>query len=95
MPAAHNIFKIDIRTEGDLDYRLVTRQLILSQLRPLSEISLTLVNDSIAQENNETFQLQFDTIPSTSTGQIVEEPFVVQDTLSVTIIDSDGELYNS
>ena len=58
---------------------------------PLSDISFTFINDGIDQENNETFQLRFDTIPSTAARQISGEPFAIQDTLSATIIDSDGE----
>ena len=59
---------------------------------PLGDFSFTFINDAIGQENNETFQLRFDFIPSTASGQIIEEPFAVHDTLDATIIDSDGEL---
>ena len=59
---------------------------------PLSDISFTFINDAIGQENNETFQLRFNTIPSTAANQISEEPFAIYDTLSATIIDGDSEL---
>ena len=58
---------------------------------PLSDISFTFINDAIGQENNETFQLRFNTIPSTAAGQISEEPFVTRDTLNATIIDDDSK----
>ena len=70
----------------------MTRQIRLFPSTPLSDISFTLINDAIGQENNETFQLRFDTIPSTAANQISEEPFAVRDTLNATIIDNDREL---
>ena len=76
-----------------MDYRLITSQIRLFPSTPLSNISFTFINDAIGQENNETFQLRFDTIPSTATGQISEEPLAIRDTLSATIIDDDSELH--
>ena len=81
-----------MHAEREMDFRLVTQQIKLFPSIPLSDVGFTFINDGIGQENNETFQLQFDTIPSTVTGQITEEPFAVLDTLSATIINSDGEL---
>ena len=73
------------------DFRLVTSQIRMFPSTPLSIISFAFIDDRIGQEDNEIFQLRFDTIPSTATNQIIEEPFAVQDTLSATIIDGDGK----
>ena len=75
----------------DQDYMLVTSQIRLFPSIPLSDIRFTFINDAIGQENNETFQLRFNTIPSTANGQIIEEPLAVHDTLNATILDGDSE----
>ena len=69
----------------------MTTQIRLFPSIPLGDISFTFINDAIGQENNETFQLRFNTIPSTATGQILEEPFAIRNPLITTIIDGDGK----
>ena len=80
-------YLILLTTARDLDYRIITTQIRISPSAPLSDVHFTLINDSIGQEEEETFCLQLERVPlSAITGDIAYFT-----TLDATIIDSDGE----